>query len=166
MNIFVVDSDPRAAARQLCNRHTVKMPIETAQMLCTALQNHQYRSTKYGPTHVSHPCTKWASANRANFLWLAKHGMELCREYTRRYGREHKCQAVIEHCMSKAQYIPAGKLQPFVVCMPDKFKVKNDPVMSYRNYYNLGKGYMNRGTGPRWKEEPPLWYSNGGSPLF
>ena len=47
MNIFIVDSDPRAAARQLCNRHTVKMPIETAQMLCTALQNHQYRSTKY-----------------------------------------------------------------------------------------------------------------------
>ena len=100
-----------------------------------------------------------------SFGWR-KHGMELCREYTRRYGREHKCQAVIEHCISKANYIPAGKLQPFVVCMPDKFKVKDDPVMSYRNYYNLGKGYMNRGTGPRWKEEPPLWYSNGGSPLF
>ena len=39
-------------ARQLCNRHTVKMPIETAQMLCTALQNHKYRSTKHTPT----PC--------------------------------------------------------------------------------------------------------------
>ena len=50
--------------------------------------------------------------------------------------------------------------------MLTRWVVKDDPVMSYRNYYNLGKGYMNRGTGPRWKEEPPLWYSHGGPPLL
>ena len=33
MNIFVVDEDPVIAARQLCDKHVVKMILETAQML-------------------------------------------------------------------------------------------------------------------------------------
>ena len=37
MNIFVVHTNPELAARQLCNKHVVKMTLETAQMLCSAV---------------------------------------------------------------------------------------------------------------------------------
>ena len=36
MNIFYVDSDPVIAAQQLVDKHVVKMPLETAQLLCSA----------------------------------------------------------------------------------------------------------------------------------
>jgi len=36
VNIFAVDKDPQTAAQQLCDKHVVKMILESAQMLCSA----------------------------------------------------------------------------------------------------------------------------------
>ena len=36
MNIFVLDKDPIVAAKMACDKHIVKMILESAQMLCTA----------------------------------------------------------------------------------------------------------------------------------
>ena len=50
MNIFFLDKDPKIAAQMQCDKHVVKMILETAQMLSTAAraQGHdigtQYRS--------------------------------------------------------------------------------------------------------------------------
>ena len=64
MNIFYLSRDPHEAARLQCDRHVVKMILETAQMLCTA---HRYldgdeRADKLGmykTAHLNHPSTKW-----------------------------------------------------------------------------------------------------------
>ena len=37
MNIFVVDKNPKIAARSLCDQHVVKMLIENCQMLSAVL---------------------------------------------------------------------------------------------------------------------------------
>ena len=157
MNIFVVDKNPIAAARQLCNRHIVKMPLETAQMLCSALQTNDYSDTAYRATHMKHPCTIWTGTTRNNYLWLCRHGLELCREYTRRYSKTHKCQQVIQTCMDLADKIPKGPLTDFVQAMPSRFK-DSDPITAYRRYYRKGKEYMNKGTGPQWKSSAPAWF--------
>ena len=36
MNIFYLDKDPVKAAEYSCDKHVVKMILESAQMLCTA----------------------------------------------------------------------------------------------------------------------------------
>ena len=36
MNIFYLDRDPKIAAQLACDKHVVKMILESAQMLCTA----------------------------------------------------------------------------------------------------------------------------------
>jgi hypothetical protein len=36
MNIFYLDKDPIKAAEYSCDKHVVKMILESAQMLCTA----------------------------------------------------------------------------------------------------------------------------------
>ena len=36
MNIFILDTNPTSAARQMCDKHVVKMIIESGQMLSTA----------------------------------------------------------------------------------------------------------------------------------
>ena len=35
MNIFYLDKDPVVAAQMSCDKHVVKMILESAQMLCT-----------------------------------------------------------------------------------------------------------------------------------
>ena len=35
MNIFYVDQDPVKAAQMMCDKHIIKMILESAQMLCS-----------------------------------------------------------------------------------------------------------------------------------
>ena len=35
MNIFVLAGNPWDSAKMQCDKHVVKMPLETAQMLCS-----------------------------------------------------------------------------------------------------------------------------------
>ena len=86
MNIFTVDHDPTVAAQQLCDKHVVKMPLETAQMLCSAFD--PLDLAPYKRVHYNHPCTQWARQSEANFDWLVTHGLALCAEYTKRYGSD------------------------------------------------------------------------------
>ena len=116
-----------------CDKHVVKMILESAQILCTVLPQDE---TPYKHTHVNHPCTKWAKASYSNYLWLLAHAKELCSEYTKRYGKVHKCQAVIELCASKVDASTFETLEqtPFALAMPEKYK-QNNVVEAYRSYY-------------------------------
>lgn len=146
MNIFVVDRNPAIAAASLCDKHVIKMPLETAQMLSTI------SGGPYKPTHVSHPCTLWTRSCSGNYLWLWEHGMALCREYTRRYGKIHACQSVIQAMEFPPPGVPGGRLTEFVQCMPDEYR-GDDPVEAYRRYYIGDKQSF-----ATWKTEPPLWW--------
>lgn len=150
MNIFILDKNPALAAKYQCDKHVIKMCLETAQILCTALQRYGVE-TPYKAAHKNHPCTLWAGNSRANFLWLYLHGMALCEEYTKRYGKTHKSQAVIEDAYSKVEVLPIAGLTPFVQAMPDVYK-NECPVTAYRNYY-LGEklGFST------WKTQTPYW---------
>ena len=142
MNIFVLDKSPILSAQMQCDKHIVKMPLETAQMLCSVFHRHgQGDKVPYKEAHKNHPCTLWTGDSVDNFIWLWKHGMELCFEYTRRYNKIHKCQQVIMD-LSKTDL---GTLQyqdmemtPHPQCMPDEYKC-GDPVRAYRQYYNFNK---------------------------
>lgn len=149
MNIFVLDRDPKIAAQQQCDKHVVKMVLESAQMLCTAV-NLTGGTAKYKATHKNHPCSVWTRQTRANFDWLKEHALALCEEYTRRYGKRHKSQDVIESVSNET--IPDGTLQPFALAMPEHYRTE-DPVESYREYYRCEKEEIAKwkmGNVPNW----------------
>tara|TARA_R100000697_G_scaffold69141_1_gene81562 strand:+ start:61 stop:522 length:462 start_codon:yes stop_codon:yes gene_type:complete len=152
MNIFVLDSNPVTAAIQQLDKHVVKMPLESAQMLCSALIAHGVEDTPYRKAHPKHPCTLWAAQTRTNFLWLVKHGISLSEEYTRRYGKRHKSQDVIEWCATQADAIPAGELTTFAQAMPEQYK-NPDAVTAYRQYYMGEKRNI-----ATWKQNRPAWF--------
>mgnify|MGYP003627870862 FL=1 len=169
MNIFFLSADPIEAAEMSCDRHSIKMILESAQMLSTSLRLHGYDGEEYiyGSTHVNHPSTIWTGKTLANFNWVLTHAFGLCKEYTQRYGKIHKSEAILELCASLSQrYIPIGSLTVPPKCMGDKYKIGQttweDVVSSYRNYYRNGKGYMNKGNGPQWNKIPsrkPKWFN-------
>lgn len=156
MNIFAVHENPEVAARSLCDKHVVKMPLESAQMLCTVLTHTALlEKAPYKPAFRNHPCTKWAASTRINFEWLIQHGLSLCEEYTRRYDRRHKCQDVIEWAAPKSSFIMNGPLTPFAQAMPEEYR-RSCGVSAYRAYYLGAKTYM-----ATWKAPgaAPKWFS-------
>ena len=151
MNIFVLHRDPKIAAQMACDKHVVKMILETAQMLCT-VASHQGHKAPYRATHAKHPCTKWAAQSRANWQWLIAHGLALCAEYTIRYDKRHKSQSVIEYCNKlKIDFINTQPT-PFAQAMPPQYK--NDCVVTaYRDYYRGEKARF-----ATWKTKTPKWW--------
>jgi len=139
MNIFVLHTEPNTAARLHCDKHVIKMILESAQMLSSAISKHGGRPG-YKPTHIGHPCTKWAGHTRDNFDWLVELALALSAEYEHRYSpkREHKSVAVIRDAHAQRFLVPAGAITAFAQAMPDKYK-HTDPVTAYRRYYAAEK---------------------------
>jgi hypothetical protein len=139
MNIFVLSRCPRLAARLHCDKHVVKMILETAQLLYSAhhvLGTPELPEGAYKKTHANHPCALWVRESRANYLWLAELGLELCKEYQYRYG-EHKIHKTERHLLwlkANAPVLPDGEATPFRQAMPDEYK-HPDAVQAYRTYY-------------------------------
>ena len=158
MNIFVLHRDPVVAAQMQCDRHVVKMVLESAQMLCTAV-NVLGGEAPYKTAHVNHPCSVWARQSLGNFFWLYDHGMALAEEYTHRYGKRHKSEEVIRDCMYQWEAgLPLYGLTctPPPLCMPDQYK-SDDVVDSYRAFYIGDKSRF-----ALWnKARPaPQWWAN------
>jgi hypothetical protein len=154
MNIFVLDSDPKLSAQYHCDKHVVKMILETAQLLCGS---HWVSGGEapYKLSHRNHPCSIWTRECVENYIWLCDLGIELCKEYTYRYGKTHKSQQIIEWSMTNIPNIKeGGNLTPFVLAMPDEYKV-SCPVESYRNYYKGAKKDF-----VSWKDRDiPEWFN-------
>lgn len=72
MNIFVLDYTPQKAAEYHCDKHVVKMILESAQILCAVHHKNGDSNVPYKLTHKNHPCTIWAGESRSNYLWLTQ----------------------------------------------------------------------------------------------
>lgn len=130
------------------------MTLETAQLLCSPFLPHHF--PPYKRTHLNHPCAIWVRESRSNFRWLCQHGSALAREYTYRYGKMHKSQAVIEWCRDHESCLLFTKTDqtPVTQAMPDQYKTL-DPVEAYRAYYRGSKIKFARWT----KREKPSWWN-------
>lgn len=163
MNIFVLDRNPVLAARYHGDKHVVKMILETAQLLSTALHELGIPDVPYKPTHLNHPCAVWTRHSRENFYWLGALGYALCFEYRWRYDKVHKSQAVIDWaCQTLIDEsplpFPETGLTPFALAMPEQYR-SDDPVESYRRYYIQEKLHIatyKRRDRPVWLPTIPL----------
>lgn len=140
MNIFYLHSDPKLAASYFYDKHKVKMILECAQMLCTAHIALGNEDVPYKKSHLNHPSSVWVRANNENYQWLYNHMLALGEEYTKRYKRTHltitKCKDILAVAPLN---IPTGSFNEPPQCMPDEYKVDNDSVSAYWNYYEQDK---------------------------
>lgn len=157
MNIFFLSLAPSVCAAFHGNKHVIKMILETTQLLCTAWHmtdpEHAIYTPCYKKTHYNHPCAVWARESRANYRWLCRLGLALCREYSYRYyGRTHKCEAYLRDLLRNVPPLPDAGFTPPRLAMPDQFKGR-DAVAAYRAYYAAEKRHLHqykRRPLPRW----------------
>jgi len=137
MNLFYLSRDPVEAARLQCDKHVVKMILETAQMLSTAHLELDGRQMAYKATHKNHPSTVWVRSSAKSYRWAYEHLKALGAEYTSRYGKVHK--TIREHGLSLSlPPVNIDREADFVdppQCMYDECK-RDDTVLAYQLYYN------------------------------
>ena len=151
MNRFLIDHHPDAIAKQLCDQHIVKMPLEEAQMLCTALWHHDpaYAEIKglYKPVHQKHPCTLWAMENKSNYTFAFSLLGCMLKEYTARYKKYHGATKHFASLWDGRMYLPDGKITPHPQCFSGHDELKTDefyPIKAYRAFYNVDKARFAR----------------------
>ena len=160
MNIFYLHSEPEVAAKMHCDKHCVKMILETAQLLSTAhreMTNNEYadKTGLYKATHKNHPSAVWVRKSRDNYQWAYSLLVALCEEYTLRYGKIHKTQqsGIVKALKNAPRFMPFKSIftEP-PQCMPEEYKCEH-PVDAYRKYY-LGEkmrfAVWNHGNTPEW----------------
>src|SRR6056297_430755 len=153
MNIIVIDKDIEKCVAYHADQHVIKMILEYAQMLCTFL-NENGIVAPYKSTHRKHPCTLWAGLSLSNWKWLRKLGLALNEEYKYRYEKikDHKSASIIKS-LPEPPIRDIG-LTEFPQAMPDEFKVRENPVQGYRNFYIYDKSRF-----AKWTKRPvPDWY--------
>jgi len=158
MNVFYLDPKPKKAAEYHCDKHVVKMCIEYAQLLSSAVHicSPELANGIYGLTHRNHPCAIWARSSESAFLWLADLAVELGVEYTRRYGKRYKSiREVVENI--QIPNIPQIDFTEPPQCMPDQYKVVGNTVQAYRNYY---LGDKSRFAVWKYTNKPDWWSYN------
>ena len=176
MNIFYLHEDPIQNAKWHIDKHIVKMPIEYAQLMSTAhrlLDGEMYlgktaigRNIKrwrlyderedilYKASHINHPSAIWVRESIENYFQMYKLYMAVLAEFTNRYGKVHGSSKPSIALIRPPSNIPMVKGTQLPQCMPEMCKVKNNPILAYRNYYIVEKNSF-----ASWKNrEIPEWF--------
>ena len=176
MNIFYIDKDPIQAAQWMVDKHVVKMILESAQLLSTAHRLLDGREIEgksktgrkarrwilddarddvmYQATHINHPSAVWCRQSVENYNWLVDHFFALMAEYTYRYNKQHKCYGELSYMLqSPPKNLEEYDMTPMPSAMDDQYKISDDPLTNYRNYYIIGKIRMHKWT----NRQPPEW---------
>jgi hypothetical protein len=163
MNIFWLDKNLEKCAKYHCDKHVVKMCLEYAQILCSALHLNNYKKPEelYRLTHRNHPCVLWAAKSIHNWDYLMSLLVELNKEYKYRYNKKenHKSANKMFSLDSILIINTFGEkweknIKP-PMCIEDDCK-SNDLIESYRKYYLKYK--LSFAT---WKNrEKPFWVKN------
>lgn len=182
MNIFILDRNPETAAQLQCDKHVVKMIVESAQMLSTAhrmldgyvekrpsksgkrminywVHPNSYKEERlYKAVHHGHPSTVWTMESESNYIWHYDHFVALLDEYTYRYGKTHGTDKLKTLLCQPPKNISRDGLTPFKLAMADypECIALGDPVEAYRAFYQTKQDRFKMA----WtKRDIPEWFN-------
>ena len=160
MNLFILDLNPKISAQYHVDKHIVKMPTETAQMISFIYHSEFWESEipdfimNFSRSHYAHPCTIWMRESLSNFIYSCQIGIELYQEYQYRYNQPDKHKraiSIFEFAINNPPNLPNLGLTKFAQAMEPDFIQTPCPIENYRMYYRIAKKHLHRWT----KREKP-----------
>lgn len=153
MNIFFLDKDHKKCAEYHVDRHVMKIIIESLQLVAAAYPG----VTPYKRTYENHPMSLFCRKSLSNFNWILDYCFALCHEYTFRYGKIHKSEAVANWYRNNPPNLPdLGFTEPPRCFGEWKGKIKEvdgNIIEEYREYYVKAKAKLFS-----WRNrEKPYW---------
>jgi hypothetical protein len=178
MNIFALSECPRESAQEMLDKHVVKMPTESCQMLHTnilymrfisecryepslaelKIYHKMINSRLMKPAMLNHPSTIWARKSLDNFNWLLAHGKALCEEFTFRYGKRHgsydRILDVVDYGkLLRSHDFTYKELTPVTIAMDDYYRLDRDVFCEdqYDEWDFVIESYRNYYLEGKWK---------------
>ena len=184
MNLFFLNIYLEDSAKCLCDKHVVKMILETTQMLYMV---HHARALQfcgsYKPyrksNHINHPMSRWMRECEANYTYACYYGLLICAEYTQRYGKYHACEPRLRELLAvgfpvkEKEEVAVKKAKPITfathdiphgvtaipLCMDPEHYVQDENgnflgIESYRKYYRTKQNDFTMA----WKQNKPKWF--------
>lgn len=184
MNLFYLDEDIDKCAEYHVDKHIVKMPLEAAQLLCTAIWVdtllgfvpralnkeesavlNEFKKTEKPLAPSERSLTPYLGMmyNHPSTIWVRSSldNFEWTHCYANALNDEYMYRYGKSHkALDVINSLPEPKNMPrlgfttFGLAMPDVLKDYDNPIQSYRDYYHLDKG-----TFASWshRERPPWW---------
>jgi hypothetical protein len=176
MNIFYLHHVPKECAKLHNDKHVVKMILEYGQLMSTAhrvldgveyyaktknnrkikrwLLNDNREHILWKASHIKHPSGIWIRSSSENYKWLFDLWCSLLEEYTYRYNKIHSAVRMKTVFSSLPKNISLDLFTEPTPAMPDKFKVSDNSIQSYINYYVGAKQHL-----AQWKNRStPSWF--------
>jgi hypothetical protein len=181
MNIFWLSNDPVRCAQYHCDKHVVKMIVEYAQLLSTAVRITRGKRVTVGKrvlylmrgetisedgkianrsprvylvTHQHHPCSQWVNASLTHWQVLLKLALALCEEYTVRYGKTHACEWMLRRIHKLEPRLPTLPFKLPPQCMPEQYH-RRSTIAAYKAFYVGSKSRF-----AVWRySKTPTWYT-------
>ena len=130
MNIFATSQCPVQSARWLCDKHVVKMGVESVELLancftldrlskpdCPRTQKNRIR----GHFNPKHPSCLFTTHNRSNMRWVIDHAEAIFQEKYERYpkGGRHFSHDFLDWVRANVadSIVPEGELTDFTVAI-------------------------------------------------
>ena len=166
MNIFFLSAKPGRCARWHCDKHVVKMILESTQILytCQHMNGGTEKVVAEAPICVStgkrgyknhaanHPSVIWARSSMPHYIWLCWLALALVKEHMHRFKPKkiHSCNEHLVWLLNNPPPELIGKntwLSDPTPAMPDEYKISTNSELCYRAYYLGEKGRMLKWTG-------------------
>lgn len=143
MNIFILHSDAKENAKLYCDKHLVKMILESVQILCSVSRLKGIEAP-YKLTHENHPCVKWVAQSEAHWDMLINMVVALNNEYKFRYNKNnnHKSYEVMKKLVKPSFSLTEATGQFFAVVDEVKLLGLKEVISEYRKYYKDKYGKM------------------------
>lgn len=149
VNVFASYDDPIKCAVALDDKRLSRMAFESCELLSAAILNIRLgmdtetptsTDDKYAPPYSPklrvrrHPCAKWVSESRGNYLWLLQHFKALAEEHKLRYAKADYCAPFDYYQWLKrhASELPNMERTPFHEAMP--VEIKDLPYSTFTKY--------------------------------
>lgn len=159
MNLFVPSPIIETSVEALDDKRVVKMVLETAQVLSTAIRVHDSETTMpvYKMTHKNHPVSIWVRTTSDNYKFTLDYFIKICNEYTYRFGKIHKSESLLPYFVEFYKVLATSSTPvvqtPFANCT----EFKTDEVhTAYKK--TLTNKWINDKITPRWtRRDKPIW---------
>jgi hypothetical protein len=150
--IYFLDNDAKIAASYLADRHLSPLLCNTCTVICTILSNYGIEVPQ--KTIKPNTLTNWASLSKGNFTWIKEYAVGLSEAFELRYGKRHLTSIDLK-TLKIPEDLPRIKITEFPQMIPDRFKLEDNPIEAYRNFYVHEKAKVSD-----YKNEPPVWFLN------
>lgn len=158
MNLYILDDDINKIAEYYCDAHVNSMILLNVEMLSAINKKFGYQAV-YKVSSITKKANnkiiEWMSESLGNYVFVRRLTFLLNKEYNKRFDKNnHKSYVgMVSMPILPTYCFKNMKMTPFVFEMPDKFKIQNDIVASYRNFYFNHKREMKT-----WKLGEPDWW--------